>query len=211
MSEYAKLAKVEVKARGRGMQARVRLPDKVKFTSDSGNFINFYCGMGQYECGLSTAVGRPGWRWFVNSLGGEGNGGGTFGEFQNGEQVTIKLTLNNATGQTEFWVNGQCKYVFSRRWSEQTGFDNCRFIFGALTAQYNGQTLPPWGSWHTLAVANSLMYKDAAKVWRPLERSVATVSAFHWPSGVQCPDPQDYMVHDETLNCGAVSAELWCN
>jgi hypothetical protein len=211
MREYAKLARVKVQPEGRGFQARLRLPSELKFTSNTGNFINFYCGMGQYECGISTAVGRPGWRWFANCLDRPANGGGTFGEFQNGDYVTVKLSLNDRIGQVEFWVNGTCCHLFPQKWPDETGFADCRFIFGALTSPYVGGTLPPWGSWHGLTLASSMMYKDRSKVWREINKTNATADVFHWPSGVPCPDPQNYRLDSSMLDCSAVTAELAMN
>jgi hypothetical protein len=212
--EYAKIVRLTKSDYNRGIQTTLTLPSYVELTNPE-NYINFYCGLGNYECGISIRAGEPGWHWFVN--GPEGPDGGIFGEFHNGDVINIKLTLDDKTNQMVFLVNGDEKARSHRTYVNQ---DNARVVLASCTHTYNDDTdpvpsyMPPWDVYHYQVVASNLQYKDANENWHyitSLSQLVDTSSTpriDHWPEGVPCPNPQDYTVDFSQIGSSRVYASI---
>jgi hypothetical protein len=79
---------------------------------------------------------------------------------------------------------------------------------GALTCNYSGGSLPAWATWHNQVIVQSMMFKNSSKVWTDFNNTNSTTSKFHWPTGVSCPDPQDYNFDVSQLSSSIVYASL---
>lgn len=96
--EYAKFAKIYPttgRYTNQGFQARVTLPSS-KSLPQGGSYINTYCGMAGFECGVSvkyapefkdSRTGTYQWHWFAN--GPEGLHDGPMCEYRDGDSVHI--------------------------------------------------------------------------------------------------------------------------
>lgn len=207
--EYAKFVKVLAKDDlGRGFQATVTLPTQK--TVNTGGFINFYVGLDHAECGISTK--GQGWRWFANSNE-EGQTDGTFGQYQNGDTVHIKLTIDdqptNGDHYLRFYVNHELKRKF-RKIVDELGYNNCRFIIGAAHGSYNPfpTRTPAWNTWHHQVTASNMKFKNADKQWVQVNGTNVKDTKFHLPKNKTIPNPQDYTVDTSQLRQGKIHASL---
>lgn len=208
-TEYAKIAKVTARSYSRGFQTTLKLPDTK--TVAAGGLINFYVGLDHAECGISCREG--GWRWFANSST-EGQTGGNFGEFSNGQTVNIKLTIDDAPENGKyymrFYVNNVEKRKFATAYTSTSSYNNARLVIGSVSNTYNPMPnpLPAWNLWHTQLTASGMMYKTAASVWTNVTSSNVDATKLHWPVGITPPAPVDYIFDTISLNSGTVYASL---
>ncbi|MCD1258619.1 hypothetical protein B5M42_007205 [Paenibacillus athensensis] len=209
--EYAKFAKVQVTPVGRGIQAALKLPASYNCSSSSGS-IRFFVGFDDLECGIETACGAPGWRWFADSGAAAGSGErGEYGEFNNGDSVKIKMTLDDTEHKVKFFVNGELKTTFSTAYSAATTFTNCRLVLGAfmVSPTSGADELPQWEVVHELVTVGGLMYKSADQTWMPITSANATPSVFHTPAGEgEACCPEAYKFDMSELDSSRVCASI---
>lgn len=203
--EYAKFVKVlATGTSNRGFQAKLTLPSSTTMLGGS-NYINFYCGVAGWECGISKPAGQTNWHWFVNNANGETNPASQPFNYPNGSQVTIKLYLDDTTNKARFDVNGVNVFESQNTYS---GSNDARLIFGACQTTYTTlpPTLPAWQISHTQVKAENMMFKNSSKTWVAVTGTNAAASAFHTPS-MTTPAPVDY-TYTATLGSALITASI---
>jgi hypothetical protein len=191
--EYAKIVKQEVGVSTRGMQATITLPNTKSFYGGY-DFINFYMGIGEFECGISTksSVEDGSWHWFVNSSSGVWKEGEW--NIKDGDKVNIKLCLDDITNEVMFLVNGSKVYQDNR--VNGLSFNNTRMVVGSAQ-QSTGITEPlrEWKVFHSQLFVENLMYKNTSKQWIPCNHENTNTKVIHNPTNVYpYPTPVDYVV-----------------
>ncbi|MFB5268617.1 hypothetical protein ACE41H_17790 [Paenibacillus enshidis] len=185
--EYAKVVRIPVANAVKGFSTDLKLPSS--FSIDAGGFINFHVGFGDYECGISTASGQSGWRWFANSGAVSGtDAGGNFGEFKNSDSVNIRLESAVHSGsvyKVKFYVNNVLKHTFSPSYTSSTTFTGGRIVLGAAQATYNVDAipnpLPAWKILHAQVMTSNTKYKNTNGTWVTVNSSNSDPKPDHTP------------------------------
>lgn len=193
--EYAKYVKLPVTSSAKGFKTDLLLPSS-KTTPSGANFINFYVGLGGYECGISTRGSESGWHWFVNSNYGDDESG-TEGEFSNSESVNISLQILQYSGtiyRMKFYVNGVHKFSGTENLTSSTSYTDGRIIIASLENVYSyiPDPLPDFNVRHNQVKTYNTKYKNTAGNWVNVNSGNCTPDIFHNPTGVTTPSPVDY-------------------
>lgn len=195
--EYAKGVRQKVNKVTRGVQATFTVPSAKSFYGD-WDFINFYLGLGGFECGVSTKRTAPdgNWHWTMNSLHGVVKGGEW--TIKDGEKVNLKLCLDDVTNEMLFFVNGVKVYPLAgdKKVYSTNGFNDGRFI--VASAQQSTGIKDPLAEWkvlHNQVYCEKMIYKDNNKVWQNCSASNIVTELFHNPTNVSpYPTPVDYTI-----------------
>ncbi|AET59437.1 hypothetical protein HPL003_13430 [Paenibacillus terrae HPL-003] len=221
--EYAKFAKVHPTS-GRytntGFQARVALPSS-KSLPQGGSYINTYCGMAGFECGVSvkyapdfydSRTGTYQWHWFAN--GPEGPFDGPMKQYRDGDSVHIKLVRLD-DGHVQFIVNGTEKFTSAKTYgaSSYRTDDTCaRYIIGTEITRWDARpsSLPKWNLSFSRLQISEMMFKNAGGSWINVNSGNAVANLAHTPLGVSTPSPVDFNGVSNELSNGryAVSMSL---
>lgn len=203
--EYAKFAKIHPTS-GRytntGFQARVALPSS-KSLPQGGSYINTYCGMAGFECGVSvkyapeffdSKTGTYQWHWFAN--GPEGQHNGPYNQFRDGDSAHIKL-LRLDNGKVQFIVNGNPEFTSTKTYGESTyrTDETCaRYIIGSEITRYSTlpSSLPKWNLPFSRLQISEMMFKNSDGSWINVNSGNAVANLAHTPSGVSTPAPVDF-------------------
>lgn len=201
MAEYAKFVRLYAPTTnyaGRGFQAKIKLPTS-KTLGGEYDYINYYVGIGGYECGVSSsrrpefydsATGKYKWHWFVNTSNNDKKVDDAPMEYKDGDEITLKLHLDDTSNKAIFLVNDVKKYDGSQ--TTTTTLTENRLVFGAYQA--SGTTLPltAWRIQQGNVTASNIYYKNANKAW--VAMSSGTPSKFYKPdvSSANMPDPDNW-------------------
>ena len=194
---------MEVKKRNvKGLRAHLTLPAG-KSMAHEGDFINFYCGLGPFECGISTKQSdffAGGWHWFVNAAP-ESNEPVDMKapvQYQDGDTIDISLMIDSRDqNRIKFMVNGVIVYRSKMSYSGQK---NVRLVIACAQATpESDRPLAPWGIFHSPVVATQMQYKNCLNIWRNVNRINSTCTNFRLPgpelvSSKDCPQPEVYSV-----------------
>lgn len=212
--EYAKLVKIAASdASSRGFQTQLTLPSYKDWGGYGSAFINFYCGLGPLECGISTTPAFGGkWHWFVN---GASNAPSGPYEYNDSAVVTILLALdeglapNGVRNTIVFKVNGVEKYRTPTGYSTPfSDAQKARLILATAQSRDVTPPLAPWAVTHYQVTAAQMKLKTATNVWADVTTANVGYSRFHWPSGVATNGTADYNVNFSYLNSSTVYASL---
>ncbi|WP_291425499.1 hypothetical protein [Deinococcus sp.] len=192
LPEFNKVARVDVTPQVRGLSGQITIP-ATWTNNNTGDFFNFYLGLGSVECGVSNAAGQPYLHWFVNNNyandAARSNGPYT-AAFGPGTSHALQLYLDTS-GYIHFVVDGTEVYKSTGVHSATTG----RFIIAAAqvinsSADYGGT----WRVYHDAASFTSMKYMDASGNWQNVTSSNASGTKTHQPNantpGGPYPAPQ---------------------
>ena len=207
-TEYAKLVKSKTdNLSDRGFQAKIKLPSS-KTLPRVYDYINFYCGIDSYECGLSckdNSAWKQGgvlkWRVFAN-----GNGATTYGSTLYADGSTVKISLElDTSNKVVYKVNDVVIKTFATPLNNIT--NSARLIFGAL--QYTGYTPPlkVWDVKHNQVYASEMKYKNSSNNWIAFTNG-SKVTTEEWPPGVPTPDGRKYTVDKASIGSSKLYASL---
>ncbi|MFB5269625.1 hypothetical protein ACE41H_22960 [Paenibacillus enshidis] len=202
MPEYAKFAKIVPQTNtltNRGFQGYVTLPSSKSMPS---GYINMYCGVAGFECGVSSAADSRfydpttktyKWHWFVN--GPEVKNGEPYTQFKDGERIHLKLVLRD-DGFVEFFVNFKSVFVSQGTYTTSSSTDKAaRFIFGTLQNQYETlpSQLPAWKLSFSKITCDTMMFKGPGKNadWINVTSSNTKAILAHTPTTMTNPAPAD--------------------
>jgi hypothetical protein len=202
-TEYAKFVRLYAPTAdhvGRGMQAQFKLPS-TKSLGGEYDYINFYCGIGGYEIGISTARkplflsnGVYKWHWFVNTkIIGENPLMEQPVQFSDGDTVTIKILLDPTTNKLNFYLNGSSSPVYVGT-KVYTSLPDCRVVLGASQSSGFNAPLAAWRIFHDNVTVSNIYYRNTADTWVPM--ASGELSAFHKPTQVSdanTPAPLNYL------------------
>ncbi|MGI6066297.1 MAG: hypothetical protein ACOYI2_07380 [Bacillota bacterium] len=194
---------MEVKKRNvKGLRALLTLP-AVKSLAHEGDFINFYGGLGPFECGISTKKSdffAGGWHWFVNATP-ESNEPINMKapvQYQDGDTIEISLMIDRGDqNRIKFLVNG---VLVHRSKMSYPGQKNARLVFASAQATSESERpLAPWGIFHSPVVATRMQYKNRLHIWRNINQKNSTCRNFRLPgpelvTSKDCPQPEVYSV-----------------
>lgn len=213
--EYAKFLKIHPDT-GRytnlGFQAYVTLPSS-KSLPQGGSYINAYCGMAGFECGISvkyrsdfkdSRTGTYQWHWFVN---GPEQKDGPMCEYRDGEKVHIKLLRLKENDHVQFIVDGDEKFTSAYAYGKNTfkTDDTCaRFIIGSEITRWDTlpSSLPPWNLSFSRIEISDMRFKKATGAWKDVSGD-ATARLSHTPEeiGLFTPSPVNFNgVRDDLEN-----------
>ncbi len=211
LTEYAKLVCVNTGSQAnKGFQAVIRLPI-YKDLPCEWDYINYYCGLGNFECGVSTAnraefkqKGELKWHWFTNTPDGQSSGDTLFAD-----GTTIPICLErDANDQVVFQVFGATVYTSLKTFKEYNSQDNpARLILAASQSSPITDPLLPWRIRQFQVVASSMKYKDSSGVWQDMV-DASKVTLDHWPKGITSPPPIDYRINVQHLYDARMNAIL---
>lgn len=215
MEEYAKFVRLNfLSANSRGCRTVLSLPRNKSMAHD-GDFINFYCGLGPFECGISTKRNpffSERWHWFANALpeSGEPINMKAPPVFKDGDTIKIALFVDeNCGGKIKFLVNGRMVHI--SRYSYK-GQNNARLVLACAQATRSTEhPLAPWGIYHDWVIASQVEYKNAFHVWREISAQKTTVDVFRLPGPKQVPDaacPKPSLYTITPLADGTIAAML---
>ena len=203
MAEYAKFVRLyapTTNGAGRGMQAQFKLPS-TKSLVGSYDYINFYCGIGGYEIGISTSIkplflsgGVYKWHWFVNTSNGDTTVLDQPVQFVEGDTITVKILLDATTNKLNFFLNGSTTPVYVGSQVYTGTLDNCRIVMGAGQASGTVAPLTAWRIFHDNVTVSNIYYRNASNTW--VAMTSGTLDAFHEPSTVSdanTPAPLNYL------------------
>lgn len=206
-NEYAKLVKIKTNnVSDKGFKAKLQLPSSKTLTGPY-DYINFYCGLESYECGISVKDnsdwkenGVLKWRAFAN-----GEGGTTYGpKFSDGATVTISLE-KNAQNKMEFRVNDSLVKTFEKPLT--TVQNSARLILAAYQATGYTPPLKPFNVKHNQVRAYEMKYKNSSNNWVAFT-SGSNVTTEEWPLGVGTPDGKVYNLDKTSIGNAEVYASL---
>ncbi|MNW45878.1 hypothetical protein D3C74_231500 [compost metagenome] len=218
--EYAKFAKIHPttgRYTNQGFQARVTLPSS-KSLPQGGSYINTYCGMAGFECGVSvkyradfkdSRTGTYQWHWFVN---GPEQDEGPMCEYRDGDSVHIKLVrLDNK--HVEFWVNGARKFTSVNAYGESTYAtdDTCaRYIIASEITRWDAlpSSLPKWNLSFSRLQISEMMFKDSHGSWINVNSGNATARLSHTPVQLTAPSPADFNGVSNDLASGRFAVSM---
>ena len=206
-NEYAKLVKIKTdNLTDKGFKAKLTLPSSKTLVRE-WDYINFYVGIGGYECGISCRNqpdwkqnGVLKWRVFAN-----GEGGTTYGNlYADGATVTISIE-KNAQNKIDFKVNDVVVKAFST--TNPTIENSARLIFAS--SQSTGYTPPlvAWDVLHDQVRAYEMKYKNSSDTWVAFTTG-SKVVAEEWPLGVATPDGRKYILDKASIGNAEVYASL---
>lgn len=208
MAEYAKLVKVKTNnVNDKGFKATLQLPSS-KTLPGIYDYINFYVGIGTYECGISCKDnsdwrenGVLKWRAFMN-----GESSTTYGpnKYSDGGIVTISIERNDQN-IVEFRVNGVKISNFTK---PLTNYENsARLILAAYQATGTTPPLAPWKVKHHQVRAYEMKYKNSSGNWVAFTNG-SNVTTEEWPPGVATPDGMKYTLDKSYIGNAEVYASL---
>lgn len=206
--EYAKIVRVRARTPVKGIRVALALP-RTTTLPNGGDYINFYCGLDNYECGISTA-NRPEfsgrWRWFVhNPLEWSTFSHGT-PSYLNGETMDLQLFIDKTRDdRVIFQVNGVTQYVSLWRWSSPL---EARFVFAAAQATGARRPLQRWEINHDWASVHDLQLLDELGTWQRADRRTVYSEKDHWPRYVATVGTVDYEVDERSLDRGDIFTRL---
>lgn len=209
MKEYAKLVKIKTNnVSDKGFKATLQLPSS-KTLSGEWDFINFYVGIGTYECGISCRDksdwrenGVLKWRSFANGEGQKPTYGSD--KFSDGSIVTISIERNDKN-IVEFKVNGDTVKKFN---NPLINYENsARLILAACQATGTTPPLAPWKIKHNQVRAYDMKYKNSSGNWVAF-RNGSNVTTEEWPIGVATPDNIKYILDKSYIGNAEVYASL---
>ncbi|OBZ16339.1 hypothetical protein A8L34_27050 [Bacillus sp. FJAT-27264] len=208
MAEYAKLVKIKTdNVSDKGFKATLQLPSS-KTLPGSYDYINFYVGLGTYECGISCKDqpdwkenGVLKWRAFAN---GESNTSYGPNKYSDGAIVTISLE-RNAQNKVEFRVNNSLVKTFDKALTSYT--NSARLILAAYQATGATPPLAPWNVKHNQVRAYEMKYKNSSDTWIAFT-SGSKVTTEEWPLGVATPDGKVYTLDKTYIGNSDVYASL---
>lgn len=218
--EYAKFAKIHPdlgRYTNQGFQAYVTLPSS-KSLPQGGSYINAYCGMAGFECGISvkyhsdfkdSRTGTYQWHWFVN---GPEKKNGPMCEYRDGEKVHIKL-VRLEDHHVQFIVDGDEKFTSDYVYGENTfkTDETCaRFIIASEITRWDTlpSSLPPWNlSFSRLQISN-MRYKKSTGVWKDVNSDNATARLSHTPVQLIPPSPGNFNGVDDDLENGRFAVSM---
>jgi len=187
--EYAKIVRIAPNAAtSKGFQATLTLPSAKSFNGDS-DFINFYCGINGFECGISTGKriefysgGVYKWHWVVA---GQTVSGPM--DYKDGDQVSILLAIDETQGnKLVFRVNQVQKFITTAAYNASA--DN-RFMIGAAqSAMYSNGNLVAWNLTHNQVTVSAMKYKDTNNVWQTITSANAAYDSYNTPLSVKPAD-----------------------
>lgn len=168
-----------------GIQFKVKIPNSSHLRPGTIDYINFYCGLGPFECGISTKLTKTSagiWTQFWNVPGTiEDSGNTVYDKFTGGKDVTLKLYIVDRAvpnvhpqadvGKVAFQVNGKVMDVFNAPYAPNS--NGGRVI---LAAQQIANSLPTTDAWrvtHSAAIVSNVMYKRNA-VWYDMTNGEGT-------------------------------------
>lgn len=203
MGEYAKFFRVQANTKNaKGFSALITLPCSKSFGHE-GDFINFYCGLGPFECGISTkrnAAFSGKWHWFANALAASGEPVNMLApvQYKDGEEVEICLMIDEtADNKIKFKVNRRTVHTSKFSYSGQA---NSRLIIACAQATSDGdRPLAPWGIFHKEVTAAQIKYKNGFNTWRGITLKNASCDLWRLPGpedvpAEEFPEPQLYQV-----------------
>lgn len=207
MAEYAKLVKIKTNnVSDKGFKATLQLPSS-KTLPGAWDYINFYVGIGTYECGISCRDqpdwkenGVLKWRAFAN-----GEGGTTYGLKYSDSGIVTILIERNKENIVEFSVNGT---VISNFKKPLTSYENsARLVLAAYQATGTTPPLAPWKVKHNQVRAYEMKYKNSSNNWVDFTNG-SNVTTEEWPSGVVTPDGMKYTLDKSYIGNSEVYASL---
>ena len=214
-NEYAKLVRVTTRDTStRGFQAKLTLPSSVTLPG-TGDYINFYCGFGPWECGLSianrsdclTPSGQMKWRWFANTPDGVTNSSAKNIFFENSDTVKICLECNSSN-KVVFSVNDVAVYTSAKAFADyKKDMSNPSRLILAASQEGLSTPLPAWRVWHNQVVANSMMYKNKSNSWVRMTNG-NNVELDHWPVDREAPAPKDYILDKSYIGNAQIYVSL---
>ena len=207
MAEYAKFVRLPARSgvtNATGVSADITLPSSM--TVPAG-YINFYVGIGEYECGLST-IGNK-WGWFANSVS-NGKEAGVYDLYANGTKHNISLQLMQDSGniyRLKFYVDGQHKHSSKLSFNSASKFNNARLVIAC--SQGNASSpLPPFNIRQNQVTIQNLQYRTGTGSWTKLTSSNCNPEIWHTPEGVTTPAPVDYTVNANSFSTGVYYASI---
>lgn len=181
MAEYAQILRYRNISINnyRGSQCRITLPTQKQLYD--WDYINFYCGIAGWECGISTRPFTTGgeWRIFVN--GPEGLKPFDNLRFSDGDSLTLKLYIDDSSNKIVFRVNDDPIFTSRNTYSGGQG----RIVLAGYQATENDIS---WRVKHNLTIVQNIFLKNANKVWVAFSDSIGTYDRESWGST----DPEYY-------------------
>lgn len=172
--EYAQVLRVSGNnSDNRGVQGKITLPSK-KALKD-WDYINFYGGIGQWECGISTrpTTHKGVWKLFSNH---PIEGAKSYEvQFLDGESVTLKLYIDDQTNKVIFIVND--KVIFTSKGTYDGG--TSRMVIASCQSSDHNLS---WRIKHGEVKVENMHFKDSAKEWKSLSYNNASYSNESWGS-----------------------------
>lgn len=207
-NEYAKLVKIKTNnLSDKGFKAKIQLPSSKTLTGPY-DYINFYCGLESYECGISCKDasgwkenGVLKWRAFAN---GESDPTYHGKLFNDGDIVTISLE-KNAQNLMEFRVNDSLVRTFKKPLTSVT--NSARLVLAAYQATGYTPPLKPFNVKHNQVRAYEMKYKNSSNNWVAFT-SGSNVTTEEWPLGVGTPDGKVYNLDKTYIGNSEVYASL---
>lgn len=222
--EYAKLVRVTTRnSANKGFQATLKLPSSATVPQPY-DYINFYCGFGPWECGISIGNkpqckdpnGEIKWIWFANTPDpgdDPDNDKGAYrssyrGIFFNNSDV-IKIRLERTTNdKIVFSVNDNAVYTSLKKYNEYSAnlSNPSRLI---LAAGQNGLSnpLPPWRIWHNQVVVSNMQYKNSSNSWVKMTNA-NNIELDAWPTDREHPEPKYYILDKSNIGNAQIYASL---
>lgn len=211
-NQYAKYVKLQVKSsvtNATGISADITLPSSI--TVPSG-YINFYVGIGNYECGLSTTGNK--WGWFANRS--SGNTGvkeaGEYNLYENGTTHNITLQLLQESGSTyklKFYIDGVHMHSSEIDLTSSSKWTNARLIIACSQGAYT-LPLPAFNIRHNQVVIQNLKYRTGTNTWTKLTSNNCTPE--YWanpdPADEETPTPVNYTVDSKSFSSGIYYASM---
>lgn len=206
-NEYAKLVKIKTNnLNDKGFKAKLTLPSS-KTLPREWDYINFYVGIGPYECGMSCRNqadwkenGVLKWRAFAN-----GEGVVTYGNlYADGATVTISIE-RNAQNKIEFRVNDVVMKTFNNTVTSVT--NSARLIFASYQSTGYTPPLDPWDVEHYQVRAYEMKYKNSSDTWVAFTDG-SKVTTEEWPLGVATPDGVKYTLDKTWIGNADVYASI---
>lgn len=208
MAEYAKLVKIKTdNVSDKGFKAKLTLPSS-KTLPNEWDYINFYVGIGTYECGISCRDQSPWrengvlkWRAFAN---GEGDTDYGPNKYSDGQTVEISIE-RNAQNLVEFKVNNSLIKRFNNPLTSY--LNSARLILASYQATSTTPPLAPWRVKHHQVRAYEMKYKNSSGNWVAFTTG-SKVTTEEWPTGVATPDGMKYTLDKSYIGNAEVYASL---
>ncbi len=204
--EYAKFVRLPVTnvTNATGVSADITLPSGI--TVPSG-YINFYVGLGEYECGLST-IGNK-WGWFANSTTNQKEGG-KYDLYDHGETHNISLQLLQDSGSNyklKFYIDGVHKHSSFITYSSTAKFNNARLVIACAQGTASSP-LPAFNIRHNQVTIKNMKYRTGTSTWTNVNSNNCNPQIWHTPENVTTPAPVDYTVNKNSFDSGIYYASI---
>ncbi|AGL03309.1 hypothetical protein [Desulfoscipio gibsoniae] len=211
-TEYAKLVKIKTgNLADKGFQAKITLPSgsPAKTLPRIWDYINFYVGIGMYECGLSCRDqndwkqnGVLKWRVFAN-----GEGSTIYGSLY-ADGTTVKISIErDSQDKVVFKVNDSVFRTFANTLPSGSYSNEARLIIASY--QDTGVAIPlaTWSVKHNQVFASEMKYKNSANTWVSFTNG-SNVTLEEWPINVPTPDGRRYTLDKSYIGNAQVYASL---